>query len=163
MFKSCVRSACRRHTAGTFKDTFSIQEPTAVWETPHTQSQHPCRRPLMVYSITLADRLPCYDNLLNTKLNTLFALEDGARSPWMFVFLFWKPVCTPSPPPNGDKWPVSAGQTGWLGRARRRWCKRLADWLWKMKCHLTVSEHSAVMTSRSCCCDRQLSGSCSEY
>ena len=46
----------------------------------------------MVYSITLTDRLLCYDNLLNTKLNALFAPEDGGHfaecSPFPFEKLF---------------------------------------------------------------------------
>lgn len=44
-------------------------------------------REVMAYSITRAARLPCYDILLNTKLNALFAPEGSSaqRSPFSIL------------------------------------------------------------------------------
>lgn len=145
--QSACSQPCRRRTAVIFKDTFSIHESAAVQEPPHTQSQHHCRREVMVYSITLADRPPCYDNLLNTKLNTLFALEDDGRFAECSPFPSWKAVCTFSSAKLKQRQMARQHRvTLATQKAAVLTCEGPADWLWKMKCHLTVSERSDDIT-----------------
>lgn len=89
-----------------------------LYSTPHPNPT--AGGEVMVYSITLPDALPCYDNLLNTKLKCAICPRGWWTFCRMFCVsilkscLFTFPSCRQSAAganasalSNGDKWPVS--------------------------------------------------------
>lgn len=102
----------------------------------------------MVYSITLPDRLPCYDNLLNTKLKyavfprgqwtfcRMFAVS--ILKSYLFTFSSWRQsaeganATAAATVSNRDKWPVSAdvdSVTRTTQNATVSACEGPPDWL----------------------------------